>query len=238
MEKRDSFIFYRSFYEALRQCPDDVRLQLYDAIADYALNVGSETPQLQGIGAALWLLIEPQLKANNVRYLNGKRGAEHGVKGAAYGKRGGAPKGNQNASKPRVNNPPNHPPNILNENENVNENVNDIEGTKSPKRAPARKTTAFKRPTLFELEQYIKEKGYTFSAETFYNYYESNGWRVGKNPMKNWKAACTTWQSKEGQPKTRGNGNGTPTNEDVVRNTYELIAAANTREDDGDTLPF
>jgi hypothetical protein len=30
-------------------------------------------------------------------------------------------------------------------------------------------------------------------AEKFFNYYESNGWRVGKNPMKNWKAAANNW---------------------------------------------
>ncbi len=36
------------------------------------------------------------------------------------------------------------------------------------------------------------EQGKT-EAEKFFNYYESNGWKVGKNPMKNWKASANTW---------------------------------------------
>ena len=55
-------------------------------------------------------------------------------------------------------------------------------------------TSKFKKPTLDEVKEYCHEKGYTFSPNAFIDYYESNGWRVGKNPMKNWKAACSTWQ--------------------------------------------
>ncbi len=57
----------------------------------------------------------------------------------------------------------------------------------------------FVKPTVEEMAAYIAEKGYAFDAEDFYNFYESNGWRVGKNPMKNWKAACATWQKIENQ---------------------------------------
>lgn len=58
-------------------------------------------------------------------------------------------------------------------------------------------TTKFKKPTLKELQSYCQEKGYTFDADAFIDYYESNGWRVGRNPMRSWKAACSTWQRKE-----------------------------------------
>ena len=51
------------------------------------------------------------------------------------------------------------------------------------------------RPTVEEVAEYIKEKGYHFNAEDFVAYYESNGWKVGKNPMKSWQAACRTWES-------------------------------------------
>lgn len=63
--------------------------------------------------------------------------------------------------------------------------------------APTKKKSAFKKPTLDELKAYIAEKGYTFSAEAFIDYYESNGWMVGRNHMKSWKAACNTWQRRE-----------------------------------------
>lgn len=55
----------------------------------------------------------------------------------------------------------------------------------------------FKKPTLEELKAYIAENRYTFSAEAFMDYYESNGWKVGRNPMKSWQATCRTWQRHE-----------------------------------------
>jgi DNA-binding Lrp family transcriptional regulator len=52
----------------------------------------------------------------------------------------------------------------------------------------------FIKPTIEELETYIKEKKYCIDALKFYSYYESNGWKVGKNKMTNWKAALVTWE--------------------------------------------
>lgn len=57
----------------------------------------------------------------------------------------------------------------------------------------------FERPTLEEIKAYITEKGYSVDPEKFFNYYESNGWRVGKNPMKNWRAAINTWTRNDSQ---------------------------------------
>lgn len=51
----------------------------------------------------------------------------------------------------------------------------------------------FAKPTLEEVQAYITEKGYSVDAERFVDYYESNGWKVGKNPMKDWKAAVRNW---------------------------------------------
>ena len=64
----------------------------------------------------------------------------------------------------------------------------------SPKK---KQSSRFIKPTLEEIEAQIFEKGYTVNARRFFNYYESNGWKVGKNTMKSWKAALATWQSKE-----------------------------------------
>ena len=47
------------------------------------------------------------------------------------------------------------------------------------------------------LEQHCKEKGYAIDAEHFLNYYEANGWRVGKNPMKSWKATLANWAARD-----------------------------------------
>jgi hypothetical protein len=55
----------------------------------------------------------------------------------------------------------------------------------------------FTRPTLEDLRAHIAEKHYTFTAEAFFAYYTANGWKVGRNAMKDWRAACVTWQGRE-----------------------------------------
>ena len=51
------------------------------------------------------------------------------------------------------------------------------------------------KPTLFELKTYMTEIGMADVSEKWFDYYESNGWLVGKNKMKNWKAAVRTWKN-------------------------------------------
>ena len=67
-----------------------------------------------------------------------------------------------------------------------------------------KKREGFAKPTLDEVKAYVIEKGYRFDPEAFYSFYESNGWKVGKNPMKSWKDACTTWEKRESSaPKSK-----------------------------------
>lgn len=58
----------------------------------------------------------------------------------------------------------------------------------------AGKTKRFVKPTLEEVKAYCAERGNSVDAEHFYDYYEANGWKVGKNPMKDWKASVRTWE--------------------------------------------
>jgi len=55
-------------------------------------------------------------------------------------------------------------------------------------------------PTLKEITEHCQKKGYTFSVPRFVNYYDANGWKVGRNPMKSWTATCAMWQSRESAP--------------------------------------
>ena len=83
-----------------------------------------------------------------------------------------------------------------------------------PREKKKRSSSTFVKPTFEECIAYAQEKGYQWNIERFFNYYESNGWRVGQNPMKNWKAAMRTWNTKEPQysqpnlfPTTTSNNN-------------------------------
>lgn len=74
----------------------------------------------------------------------------------------------------------------------------------------AEESGKFKKPTLEEVKLYFSKSGLPMSeSEKFFNYYESNGWHVGKNPMKSWPASAANWKKNyeerryENNPATR-----------------------------------
>ena len=91
--------------------------------------------------------------------------------------------------------------NVNNENKDiVIESVvvsNEQQTLPTPTKEKKRRSSVFVKPTLEECTAYANEKGFNWDVTRFYNYYESNGWRVGRNPMKNWKAAMSNWNTKE-----------------------------------------
>lgn len=60
-----------------------------------------------------------------------------------------------------------------------------------------RERKIFKQPTLEEVRDYCKERNRGVNANKWFNHYTSNGWKVGKNSMKNWKAAVHTWEESD-----------------------------------------
>ena len=60
-----------------------------------------------------------------------------------------------------------------------------------------RRIIRFRKPTIDEIVVYCSENDFKLDAHRFYDYYESNGWRVGKTPMKDWQAAIRNWVRNE-----------------------------------------
>lgn len=56
---------------------------------------------------------------------------------------------------------------------------------------------AFRPPTIQEISEYCQSRGNGISAERFFDHYSANGWKVGKAPMKDWKAAVRNWEKNE-----------------------------------------
>ena len=115
--ERESFVFYRSFYEGIKELPRDIQGEVLTAIMEYGLN-GVTTENQKPITKAMFALIKPQLDANNQRFENGRLGAEHGKKGGRPRKEKPQENPNLTPKKPQEN--PNLTPNV-----NVNDNVND-----------------------------------------------------------------------------------------------------------------
>lgn len=83
---------------------------------------------------------------------------------------------------------------------------NTRDNTSDEKKKEIKKEKPFVPPTLDEVSAYVAQRGGRIDAEAFWSYYESNGWRVGKAPMRNWKAAVVTWERRHaddarGQPR-------------------------------------
>jgi hypothetical protein len=65
-------------------------------------------------------------------------------------------------------------------------------------------------PTIEDVSSYCIEKGYLMKADVFVNFYESKGWKVGENPMVNWKSAVSGWYSREKEKSTVKQRQNTP----------------------------
>lgn len=105
--KRDSFIFYRSFYDASKCLKTEEKAQLFDAICSYALD--EKVEQLDGTAYGMFQLVKPQLDANRKRFNNGCIKKQKGSKEEAKRKQ------TKSKTEANVN---------VNVNPNVNENLN------------------------------------------------------------------------------------------------------------------
>lgn len=76
-------------------------------------------------------------------------------------------------------------------------------------------TRKFIKPTLEEIRDYCSERKNNIDPNKFYNHYLANGWRVGRNPMKDWKATIRYWESNE--PKTASS---LPTDQDYYAGAH------------------
>ena len=88
---------------------------------------------------------------------------------------------------------------------------------------PPPKSKKFKIPTLEEVQEYTNTRPYQIDAQRFIDFYTSNGWMVGKNKMKDWKAAVRTWENRENQKGSGKNANTSKpsqSNGDNIGTTY------------------
>lgn len=175
LDKKESFVFYRSFYEAIRKLNKKDQLTVYSHICGYAF--GEKTDELEGVPSAIFDLIKPQIDANLRRYENGLKGGRP--------KTEAKPNDNLDESKAKRN------VNVnvnVNDNVNVNENVN-VNDPEKPDTHPHNKP-----PTLDQLKMYCFAESIHTDVEKFYQYNSGKGW-----PME-WKQALELWVKKDKEP--------------------------------------
>jgi hypothetical protein len=172
---RDSMVFYRSFFEAIKDLNFEQQGIIFNAIFDYGLNF--KEPKLEGICKTIWTLIKPQLDANIKKFHNGKQ-----------------PKEKQNISKTEAKNKQKESKTQANVNDNVNEKDNvrvDISLTN---------LSLVEKIFIDKTENNWTESFAKKEAEKFYNFYASKGWKVGKEKMKSLPHAIGGWISRNDKP--------------------------------------
>lgn len=180
-----SFPVYLDYYKAVNKLSDEDAGKLFKALLEYADS--GQDPQLEGSLYAVFAIMQNQLDRDTEKYVQKcERLRQNGSKGGRP-VRDKEPKGNQ--EKPNgYSKKPKKP-------DTDTDTVTDSNiGNKADKQ-PSRHR--FTPPTVDEVKAYCMEKGYVVDPQRFVDYYTSNGWKVGKNPMKDWKAAVRNWNGKE-----------------------------------------
>ena len=113
---RDSFVFYKSFYDAIKNIPKEDQLEVYNAICEYSFS-GNIPETLTGVAKAMFILMKPNIDNANARY---KASVENGKKGGRPKKIKTQEKPNNNLDKTQE-----EPNGNLNDNYNDNYNVDD-----------------------------------------------------------------------------------------------------------------
>ena len=89
---------------------------------------------------------------------------------------------------------------VVGDNDNDNDNDNEVSKDTIKENSVKEKspTSRFIPPTIEQIRDYCIDRNNLVDPERFYNFYQAKGWMVGKNKMKDWKAAVRTWEKDSG----------------------------------------
>lgn len=181
---RESILLYKSQCDALRNLPPEQFKAAVVAIWDYGME--DIEPEGDPIAVAMVGMAKPLIDKNNRNYENGKLGGRKPNRVETEINRTETEQNRvETESKPASN------PNVKGKRRNIKEISTKVDTKKR-----------FSPPTREEVQEYIQSQGYSVDADKFVDFYTSKGWMVGKNPMKDWKAAVRTWNRSQRQELT------------------------------------
>ena len=197
---KNSFVLYTDWLPMFENMTKDARSEIVLAIFQYA--AGKEYVLTDPTAQAIFPMILATMQRDADRY------EETCEKNRSNGAKGGRPKTEQNRPvleetdrKPDEAKKPDY------EYEYDNDSV--IEKEKQAKEKPGSRRASFVKPTVEEVADYCIERHNAVDPEQFVDFYDSKGWKIGKEPMRDWKAAVRTWEKREtreppkAQPKAR-----------------------------------
>lgn len=189
--QRTQFTFYDSFAKAISRIKKKAdKADAYDAIINYALyGVEPDLDKLPETAAMAFEMAKPNLDASRRKAEGGKKNAK--VKdNDKIDERYTEDNDKIDESKPKQEKDKEQ----VKEQEKEEDKDKDKEQMLYPSISPLSEPKIMARPTLEEVSTYCRERRNNVDPQAFIDHYTSNGWKVGRNPMKDWKAAVRTWE--------------------------------------------
>lgn len=164
---------WTSFRDVISPLSEAEKGRLFGMMLEYA-ETGNEPDDFGGNERFIWPAAKQSIDLT----------AERNEKLRNNGLKGGRPKTKDNQEEP-------------NETKENQSEPNETCKEKKRKEKEGNEKKRFIPPTVQEVADYCKERGNTVNADRFVDFYESKGWKIGKEPMKDWKAAVRTWEQRE-----------------------------------------
>ncbi len=208
MADKKSFVLYCDYKQHFSLLTPEDQGRLLMAIFDYAET--GEVPQLEGMPLMAFSFIRSQLDRDFMSFqetcerraeAGRKSGEARRAKAAAAEQEGtkqtSVPSVQQNEHEGTKRTDTDTDNDTDNDTENETENETDINNRGNSDELRKKRATRFIPPTVEEVRAYCMERGNNVNAETFVDFYTAKGWVVGKNKMRDWKAAVRTWEKSE-----------------------------------------
>lgn len=194
------FIFYKSFYDSIKNLDDDIQIEVFKALCEYYFN--DNNIELSPISNAIFMLMKPNIDNALKRY---NASVENGKKGGRPPKEKNLEKPNNNLDKTQQK--PND--NLYKENNKEKENNNNIVSGNQKNEILQKCVANATAPTLNLIISYGNELGIDKDyCEKFFNHYEGIGWVNGNGiKIKNWKSIFKSWIKKDNEKENKKTSN-------------------------------
>ena len=216
--KKETFLFYADWLNVIRDLPSEVQLEVYQAIAEYAIY--DNLIELKPLAKVAFGFVKQTIDRDTKKYISiSEKRSEAGKRGGRPLKNNELEESNEKQKKQLLSEKSKKSNCPLNDNDNVNDNdisflkketksdvvISDLENENSespletlqaPKEQSGGGRKRFIIPTPEEVQAYCNERKNGISGQQFCDFYSSKGWKVGSQPMKDWRASVRTWEGK------------------------------------------
>ena len=219
--KKETFLFYADWLNVIRDLPSEVQLEVYQAIAEYAIY--DNLIELKPLAKVAFGFIKQTIDRDTQKYISiSEKRSEAGKRGGRPLKNNELKESNEKQKKQLLSEKSKKSNCPLNDNDNDNDNdisflekkkqksdaaVSDLESdleneksdtlietSETPKEQSGSGRKRFVIPTPEEVQAYCDERKNGILGQQFCDFYSAKGWKIGKEPMKDWKAAVRTWE--------------------------------------------